>query len=486
MLPQTSWMSFDVTNTVKAIIKGEKPNYGFIFRVTPTGLTSGQSYSFYTFNNYMTSSDTYYSSWNEGMTPKLVVTYSDSLKYPSNLSPANSQNILNNSDITFKWNHNGYDISSTQSKYELMWSSNNGASWTTVTNASSNQFHTFPVGSFPNGTILWKVKTWDNQNISSVYSNPVQFNTVATPVTPTITVPTGTITTGKPTITWTSTNQAGYHIDVLDSMGNTYWSREELISTNKSVTMDKFLLTGSTYPVKVKILDNNGFWSNFTSTTITANLALPSSVKFTLIKKDIQKGGVIFSIVKDSTVLFYEVWRKLSAETEFERVASNLSNPNYSNYTQISGLSYDYKIRAYSLQGGYVESGVIQSKIDFRYSILSDLSNQNFLILKYRSKRNKDYSVDATFQRFAGRVNPIAEFSVFEDEGINYDFDCIDYAEISRLKDIINKRETLLIRDKLGLKMYGIIKNLSESFDERTKIWKYSFTFYKTDYSEVV
>ena len=482
MLPQTSWMIFDVTETIKAIVKGEKPNYGFIFRVTPLSGTP-QNYFFYTFNNLMPSSDPYYNTWTEGMTPKLEVTYADTLKSPSNLNPANNKNMLNSGDITFSWNHNGYEITSTQSKYELMYSTNGGGTWTTVSEVTGNQHRAFPAGTFSNGMVQWKVKTWDSNNISSVYSTVAQFTLVSVPAAPVITAPSGTITTGMPTITWTSTNQAGYRVEVVDSNGVLCWSKEDVLSTVKSIPMDTYLPTGQTYTIKVKYLGNNGFWSDFASSSITTNLEIPTPILVELVNKDCVKGGVTFSVTKDSTVSFYEVWR--SEGDTFQRIATGLSDTSFSDYTQASGLEYKYKFRAYSVQGGYVETSLITSKVDFKGTVISDLDG-NYIKLKYRSKRSEDYSLDATFQKYAGRVNSVVEFTISEDTGLSLQFDCREYSEIEDLKALIRKRKTLLLRDKLGAKMYGIIKNLSENYDVKTKIWNYSFIFYRIDYSEVV
>lgn len=123
--------------------------------------------------------------------PYIRVTYEDTAPdKPSQQFPSNSK-LDARTLIRFSWKYTSID-NQIQTGYEIQYSTNNQSTWTTVLGNDANEYHDFVAGTFPEtGTIYWKVRVRDGNNLWSDWSNVYKFNTVVTPQkTPRIISPT--------------------------------------------------------------------------------------------------------------------------------------------------------------------------------------------------------------------------------------------------------------------------------------------------------
>jgi len=147
---------------------------------------------------------------------------------PTLLYPTNGEYLDLSGSVTFEWQYNPAQAGRTQTAYAfllltnssttaLYWNaSTNAFQSTQVFNASSNQYVTFPAGTFQDGyTYQWAVITQDQNGTSP----PSPYNVVNAQAAPNLTImsPSGTIGTSTPTISWTATyplgaSQLGYYV----------------------------------------------------------------------------------------------------------------------------------------------------------------------------------------------------------------------------------------------------------------------------------
>ena len=112
--------------------------------------------------------------------PYVTITYEDTPpNRPTNLYPdniiVNARNI-----IRFSWVHGSIEKVE-QKGFTLQYSTNNGSTWATVTKTTSNQYYDLPANTLPlTGEILWRVKTKDQNDLESPYSEG-KFNTAIVP-----------------------------------------------------------------------------------------------------------------------------------------------------------------------------------------------------------------------------------------------------------------------------------------------------------------
>jgi hypothetical protein len=207
---QSAWMDFNVTSSVQKIVNGEIENYGWTLKPNPKTFPLGTGYKYY----FILANKGEVGVLTKEMFPKLEITYVDAIITPTNLLPDNIK-VQRNEPITCSWNYNGYDISDSQKSFDLQYKINSGE-WQTISQTTSNPNYTFAADTFTASTVTWKVRTTDNNDITSLYSDEASFIVVDPPQKPTITND-ATVTTAKPTITWTSANQKGYEVLIKDA-----------------------------------------------------------------------------------------------------------------------------------------------------------------------------------------------------------------------------------------------------------------------------
>jgi hypothetical protein len=474
--PESTWFEFDVSSTVQKIVNGEHENFGFTLKPLPLSVPVGSNF-FYKYNGKQGGTIP------QELCAKIVIEYTDALITPNNLYPDNVK-YKKDEEITFSWNFNGYEVSDRQKFFELQYKINTG-DWVTVTQTTSNQYYTFAANTFTAGTVTWKVKTTDNNNTTSLYSNDASFTVVNPPVKPTITND-ATVTTAKPTITWTSTNQKGYHIKIKDAENNVIWQDNNENSTAKSKAIDIILKNTKTYTIELKIIDSNGFWSEAATKNVIISVSSPVKPKMTLKAIDKKAGKTTF-IINANDLSFYEIFRKAEKEDNYIKIATNKTETNYSDYTQASGRSYTYFVRAYNAVYGFTDSNLITAILSIDNSIISLVSDpQKYINLEVRNVKQSSKAIDVKYNKYTGRINNIPEFGEFEEESISLEFETFNKFEFETLQDLIDKKETLLYRDEQGKKLYGTIASLQIDEDKNMDYWVYSFDFKKSDFNEEV
>ncbi len=111
-----------------------------------------------------------YSHRNATNQPYVVITYGDVPPEPPTSLYPNGAIISNRDVIRFSWVHNSA-AGVTQKGYVLQYSLDNGVTWTTVSQTTTNQYYDMTANTLPtSGTVTWRVRTTDANDETSEFT----------------------------------------------------------------------------------------------------------------------------------------------------------------------------------------------------------------------------------------------------------------------------------------------------------------------------
>ena len=311
-------------------------------------------------------------------------------------------------DVIFTWSVSN-DSGLPQTASELQWK--DGDTWTTLATISgTTTTYTLPEGTLSAGTIYWRVRAYNRDNVAGSWSSSVSFVLVTAPGAP------GVECDNAPfaTITWRSSGQQAFRITVDDTVYGPFFG------TSKSFTLRDYLADGE-HSVAIEIQGNYGLWSqpgtlDFTVENVPGDeVALSASFGI----------DAALSWVTDSAVEDFLIYRdgvqightdgdsfvdRLSLGKHAFAVVNRLADGNYTISNVVTGVTWVKGVAIAAFSGG-----------GWMHLPLSDKSDRE---QAYTASRN--YSL----RHVSGARLPFLEISPYEDSGGSYDcaFLCADQA----------------------------------------------------------
>lgn len=181
----------------------------------------------------------------------------DAIPAVSGLYP-NGVYVDNTGTSRFTWR---YDISTgtPQTKYDLQVKTAL-IDWQTIrTDSTSDTYADIPAGSLESGTIQWRVRGYNSDNVASEWSAPLTCVVVAVPGAPEVEV---VDTVPRATVRWTAQDQQAYQVKVGD------YDSGLIYGTEKSHKLPVFLSDGLT-AFYVRTMNSFGYWSEYGSASTT-------------------------------------------------------------------------------------------------------------------------------------------------------------------------------------------------------------------------
>lgn len=388
---------------------------------------------------------------------------------PTGLSPA-SGIIDRTLSQLFSWTFN--DPGDIQKSYYIeysvnadMSSSSNTGEQTTATSS-----HTFSGATFSAGYLYWRVKT--KGSVDSTYSPFSDIATVlvaAPPSTPNITSPTAGSppSTGNPTITWTSTGQVAYRIQVKE--GGVYvYQGGWIASSQKSVTSPYTFKNGVSTVLYLAIQDSNGLSSAEDSETFTPSYTPPATPS--ILVTGFNGTGVVQIRIDNSDVPAYQyVYRYVTSEGSSTaiRISPKLAaDATFLDYQAESGTQYTYFVRAFLSTGGFANSASATVTLTLTFLHIHTLtksstsSNANLVVaLNPLNPMKKDYEMPSNQMQFTGRSAEVTAISQTDYLKLSYKVFILttDTATAAAFNSIFDSRERVCVRDPKGNKVFGKI-----------------------------
>jgi hypothetical protein len=175
--------------------------------------------------------------------------------YPNNMVTYGSPN--------FSWSY-ANELGNMQTAFDLQISAD-GANWTDIKSheVTPNTFCTASISL--GGMLYWRVRSYNQSDVASEWSNILSFTNVLPPSAPTITSVTGN---GRITAQWNAANQIAYQVMIGDY--DSGW----IYSTEKQYFYNEYLADGA-YEIKVRITNNIGLVSDWAELSYSQSGSLP-------------------------------------------------------------------------------------------------------------------------------------------------------------------------------------------------------------------
>lgn len=408
---------------------------------------------------------------------------------PTNLTPVTTKDRAG--IIRFGWTHNDPNADA-QSKFDLDYRLQGSPTWITVTQNTINQFYDMPAGTLSRGTYEWRIRTYDQADLSGPYSDIKTFLAGDKPARPTTLSPVdgSTVSVSMPTVQWSSVGQVGYTLKVLDATKTTTLWETTQTSNNKAHTIGYNLENETNYTIQLTIKNSDGINSDVEESNIYVSYTPPAKALIAVVI-DNSRGSIELTIDNpvpigtEPVVSSNDVYRKGPGQTEFVRVAVDV-NGSFVDYTPAHGKTYEYYVKSFGENGTFRDSDAVSGSAVFESAQLALTSDYSkWVKMKKGASRNKDKSIERAMSKFAGRPQAMAEYGEHEEWMANVSFLIFDVEELNMLDHLIESRETLLYRDNFGKREFVSVAGYS-SEDHPSGWWNVSLTAEKVYFVEVI
>lgn len=384
-------------------------------------------------------------------------------KVPIAIAPI-GQYIDENDPITFEWRFMGGSAGEYQTKFDLEYSTDNGYTWITVSQVSQNTYYQIPAKTLQTGNVLWRVRTYNNWDEVSPYSENKSFTIIGSPPIPLITNVTNS---GKPTITWQSVEQQVYELQIIQSE-NVIFDTGSVYSINAREFKLPLYLKDGNYRARLRIYNQYNLPSPYAEKNFTIFTVKPE-------KPQIE----IFSGEYTITIKGYNL-SEIGMVFRDNIFIGQLENGIFIDSTAENNKEYQYFIRSVNNEDNFEDSDIKLAYCSFNGTTLALNSNpSDFIKLKYGLNSNPvksgQFNVSVNLQNFDGREYPIVEFSEFSNKSKTFKFYIKAREDLIKLINMIKARELFILRDTDGTNIIGAITDIS--FDENVILGGYEIGF---------
>ena len=375
-----------------------------------------------------------------------VVTYttSDSIPTVKIVSPVNAS-IDGSIDNVFQWKYI-INTSSSQKAFDLQISDNNGSTWTDVFNHAeqSETSAIVPADTLLAGTVLWRVRAYNTDDVASEWSTPASIVVRAAPQTPTFSK---VSTTPRITVEWQSVGQQGYQIkaDGYDS--------GTIFGTGKVFTIPRYYENGKTVSIYLRVKNRFGRWSKWAETNVKIVNASLGEITASVSVKD---NAAIISSSRIDGIDRYYVLRDGKA-------IGKITDQVYRDYGACG--THEYRVMAVDDSGNYAVSKIVKATVLPEAAVIGIIGETVDWVHLLKRRRDEpeiqtQKSEDISYQFYSGRTLPVAYSSKFitREKQISY---TVYKAEADKLEAMIGR--IVIYKDYAGNKIFGILNDLKMS-----------------------
>lgn len=393
--------------------------------------------------------------------------------------------------IRFVWVHNDQDP---QSLFRFRWRLQGGANWNTLQVVSTGEVYAVPANTFPYGTIEWQIQTEDQGGLKSPWSASALFLAAEQSDAPTILSPAmgAVIPSEDLAISWSSSGQVQYEVELSEG-SSILWSVSRA-SGNKAVSAGVPLVNNVNYRVRVRIRDAGGLWSDWAEASFSTSFTPPPQPELS-ITPDKESASIYVAIHNplpagdEPDVLHNELYRR-EPNREWVRIARYIPpESGFTDFTPAGNIVYEYYAKAMGENDTTMDSSPVIGMVEVNHVWIQATSDPTFAVplafnLGSAPQRSFSYSIEAMQMQFSGRRLPVTEYGEFSAQGITTDY-TVKTANMWKLIELIERRETLLYRDSKGRKAYvsAVSLQVGDKIHDNHTI---SLPLNETDYQEGV
>lgn len=357
-----------------------------------------------------------------------------------------------NNPIEFSWRFVGGADYDKQSKFELIYDHDGDSDYTTIAKNTMVEKWVAPPNTFKSGNVRWIVKTFNAFGEASPSSSDAEFSVISNPPLPQIQSVTNS---SKPVVTWISTEQQAYELQVIQS-GSVIFDSGIVPSLQKEQKLDQYLQDGD-YTARLRVTnkyDLSSPWAEY-DFSINTSANKPPKPQITIFNEEY--GVTIKTMDRSSQSLVYRDGKEIGT----------MDGTTFTDYTGKNNELHKYFVRAINEQDNFNDSDVKLGKCSFRYNTLAEFSHpSDYLVLKYGlnaiPKKTGETRNIGEIQYFDGRTYPAIEYSEFRSLSRNLSFMLRNKAELDKLESLINKKKPLIYRNNDGNNIHGVVLSLPD------------------------
>lgn len=373
-----------------------------------------------------------------GYETKLILTYEDVPQLPPSPSYPVGTYVSENTDLLFAWNWEA-TTGATQAAVQLEYKLKTAESWTTVSLTQTNHTYLLTGGLSVQGVYQWRIKGTNDAGEVSDYSSIAEFNVVGQPAAPVIdNVPNKALTT----ITWATTDQNAFDIQIIDS--NNKKVIDDSVASSVASYKPNIFLKGS-YTAKVRVRNSTGLVSNWGTKAFTINAAGPTKPTIRLFQDDTQ-----ITVETDTAgSQNYALIRKEGEEGP-EKILGFMPMGKFTDSTFGFDRQYKYIVRTWE-SGGYTDSDperVCYPKISIVLQTEDDeleIDKSEEIYLPY----TEDITGEMAVYNCIGRELPVVEHGAFESRAFKTRLYIEDEDQKERLVTM-SRKDRIFYRDYSG------------------------------------
>lgn len=368
---------------------------------------------------------------------RLSVDYEDVPQLPPSPSYPVGTYVTENTDLLFAWNWEA-TTGATQAAVQLEYKLKTAESWTVVSLTQTT--HTYLLtGGLSQGVYQWRIKGTNDAGEVSDYSSIAEFNVVGQPAAPVIdNVPNKALTT----ITWATTDQNAFDIQIIDSNNKTVIN--DSVASSVASYKPNIFLKGS-YTAKVRVRNSTGLVSDWGTKAFTINAAGPSKPTIRLFQDDTQ-----ITIETDTAASTNYAVIRQEGEDGAEKILGTMTAGKFTDSTFGFDRQYKYIVRAWAT-GGYTDSDperVCYPKISIVLQTEDDeleIDKSEEIYLPY----TEDITGEMAVYNCIGRELPVVEHGAFESRAFKTRLYIEDEDQKERLV-AMSRKDRIYYRDYSG------------------------------------
>ena len=374
--------------------------------------------------------------------------------------------------IEFSWLHN-IDTGAPTTKSDLQYSITGGAWASLVTVTGSATKVTIPANTFSAGNLRWRVRTYNLDNVVSAWSEPAAYIAIGAPPTPYIV---GVSNTARPTVTWQATGQIAYRLRLLQD-GATVYDTGEAVGTGRTHMIKLFLANGG-YIVEVRVKNFAQIWSDWAVLSFATDVVPPPTPMISA--STVTNGAHLIIDAGEAVVKAYLLRNGVP-------IADISGLAEYTDYAALGNTQY--VVRIIDASGNYADSLPVVVDVAVVCAVtaaVDDLSNVVRMNQKAAGQPavTRAKQLPGAAQYYAGREYPVYTFSGNIDEQYSPSYYYTSLREWQALEALISRRKTVLYRDRLGNRFYGVIAGVTHTQENDMIIFALSLR--RVDYVEAI
>lgn len=435
----TDWMNFTVKNVM---IDDESPKSGFVDEKTPTrfswnikqdGETSTeivQTSAVFSYKNgpsdtehtisvgadkfvvvpantftadsvlWQVTATTQYG--NIVSSPWYTLTTIEATSTATGISPANE--VVNGEQpVRFEWVH-VISTGTLQTKFDLQISQDQ-TTWSTIKTASQQDtFTEIQPYTLPAGTVYWRVRTYNTDDLPGYWSTPIQVIVIAPPQAPGITVLSAD---PKWSIRWSQSGQQGYEVEFDGQIVKADFG------ASTSYTYPAYAKDGD-HTVRVRIQNTYSMWSEWAAAAISIENDPGEPVMLTAtVSPDAPEVNLVAAGSDGDSFIYYRDGIEIGRTDQ----------PTFTDRFALGHATYSVFV-TYADSGNYSASDGAEADVSVKVPWLYSAKTKQWVPLKMSEKEtnglSQSYSITAAFLHFAGSQKPSVEYGVSSDRSMSF------------------------------------------------------------------